>query len=220
MAWERDCASAFLKSFLSDSNVLPKSRATGRRGFFLNTKRNRLPLLLVPLKLTAIRGWAHLLAKNIWCSLHRTYEASTVCSSGRLQNRSKKGHFPPKHEDMGKKIHTKTSKYCTIGVLQTRKPTLWKGKWPPSQFMAELPTGSSSCHPTGHPLHICWLDLAWSQHLHQQYQPLIQNYSGEGTGQSTCVYVCVCVCLAAFAACRSSPSRSSDNATIVTMLDP
>lgn len=65
----------------------------------------------VTLKLTASQDWAHLLAKNIWCPMHTTGGAPTVCkqlclcSLESLQNRSKKGHFPQKPGDVGK-MHT------------------------------------------------------------------------------------------------------------------
>ena len=114
-----------------------------------------------------------------------------MCALGSLQNRSEEGHFPQKHRDVGKKTHTKPSKYCTIRVSQTRKPMLWKRKWLPREFSrARTPKGRglsptrwSSLEPTV--IFTCpSLGWAWpgASIFNQQNQPLIQDYSGPGTG--------------------------------------
>lgn len=110
----------------------------------LNIKiKSHLPQLLVTLKLTASQDWAHLLAKNIWCPIHTTGGSPHCVQTAlpvlfvELTKRVKERSFPSKAWGRGKNAHINTRKYCTIGVLQTRKWTLWKGKWLPDGFMAE-----------------------------------------------------------------------------------
>ena len=149
-----------------------------------------LPLLLIPLEHTT-QDSAHLPAENIWCSLYTTYAlflwGAYKTGQGKVTSLKSTGTWEKRHTQRQASIvqsefhrpgnrHSGRGNDCPASSRQS----------PDSYPGCLSPTWSSSLEPMGPPLHFlhfCWLGLAWSQHLHQQNQPLIQAYSGPGTGQ-------------------------------------